>query len=61
MNTDPDEESKYFIYSNEKEKRILLPETKENSEEKIVDNKNDSTDVSDTIEDKDMEMDIDAD
>ena len=32
-----------------------------NSEEKIIDNKNDSTDVSDTIEDKDMEMDIDAD
>ena len=56
-----DEESKYFIYSNEQEKRILLPETKENSEEKIIDNKNDSTDVSDTIEDKDMEMDIDAD
>lgn len=56
-----DEESKYFIYSNEQEKRILLPETKENSEEKIIDNKNDSTDVYDTIEDKDMEMDIDAD
>lgn len=56
-----DEESKYFIYSNEQEKRILLTETKENSEEKIIDNKNDSTDVSDTIEDKDMEMDIDAD
>lgn len=56
-----DEESKYFIYSNEQEKRILLPETKENSEEKIIDNKNDSTDASDTIEDKDMEMDIDAD
>lgn len=56
-----DEESKYFFYSNEQEKRILLPETKENSEEKIIDNKNDSTDVSDTIEDKDMEIDIDAD
>lgn len=56
-----DEESKYFIYSNEQEKRIFIPDTKTINEEKIIDNKKDSTDVSDAIEEKDMEMDIDAD